>query len=134
MANFIDKSLDNLTYWRSIILFGRNVASYKFALARSLVEIAQNDNDLVPLEDLADPFARHICQHIKDAPVQATSKSSRFLEACKGFNEGSITETQLRDATVRLGFNNVIDAFHVVNGEDVPTRFFIDERKANSGI
>ena len=28
------------SYWRSIILFGRNVASYKFALAKSLLEIA----------------------------------------------------------------------------------------------
>ncbi len=134
MAKFTDKSLDNPTYWRSIILFGRNVASYKFALARSLAEVVQGDSDLIRLEDLADPFARHICQHIKDAPVQATSRSSRFLEACKDFNEGSVTETQLRDATVRLGFNNVIDAFHVVNGEDVPTRFFIDERKTNAGI
>jgi len=29
---------------------------------------------------------------------------------------------------------NVIDAFHVVNTEDVPERFFIDERKQNGGI
>ncbi|MBN1775777.1 MAG: hypothetical protein JW817_04860 [Clostridiales bacterium] len=28
------------SYWRSVILFGRNVASYKFALAKSLFEIA----------------------------------------------------------------------------------------------
>ena len=28
------------SYWRSVILFGRNVASYKFALAKSLLEIA----------------------------------------------------------------------------------------------
>lgn len=35
---------------------------------------------------------------------------------------------------MRLGFNNVIDAFHVVNEEDVPTRFFLDERNTNGGI
>lgn len=29
------------SYWRSIILFGRNVASYKFALAKSLLELAE---------------------------------------------------------------------------------------------
>lgn len=28
------------SYWRSVILVGRNVASYKFALAKSLLEIA----------------------------------------------------------------------------------------------
>jgi hypothetical protein len=31
-------SLDSC--WRSIILFGRNVASYKFALGRSLLDLA----------------------------------------------------------------------------------------------
>ncbi|MEI2718261.1 MAG: hypothetical protein V9E98_14940 [Candidatus Nanopelagicales bacterium] len=41
----------------------------------------------------------------------------------------------LIDTTVRLGFNNVIDAFHKVGGSDVSTRFFIDERKtATRGI
>lgn len=31
-------SLDS--YWRSIVLFGQNVASYKFALAGALLEIS----------------------------------------------------------------------------------------------
>lgn len=39
-----------------------------------------------------------------------------------------MTETQLREATVRLGFNNVIDAFHVVGNGEVGVRFFVDER------
>jgi hypothetical protein len=26
-------------HWRSIVLFGRNVASYKFALAKSLLDV-----------------------------------------------------------------------------------------------
>lgn len=30
------------SYWRSVILFGRNVASYKFALAKSLFIILRN--------------------------------------------------------------------------------------------
>lgn len=32
----IEPSLEN--YWRAVILFGRNVASYKFALAKSLYD------------------------------------------------------------------------------------------------
>jgi len=38
MNDFIHQAptLDN--YWRSIILFGRNVASYKFALAQALLD------------------------------------------------------------------------------------------------
>lgn len=34
------------SYWRSAILFGRNVASYKFALAKSLFEIAPTLNSI----------------------------------------------------------------------------------------
>jgi hypothetical protein len=36
---------------------------------------------------------------------------------------------QLAEATVRLGFANVIDAFHVSRGgQPTQTRFFVDER------
>ena len=38
------------------------------------------------------------------------------------------------ETTARLGFVNVIDAFHVVNQGDTPVRFFIDDRKTRGGI
>src|SRR5262245_61395209 len=105
-------SLDN--YWRAVILFGRNVASYKFALGKSLLEAAQQGKTFLPLADLALPFARHIASHLKQADKQATSRSSQFLDACRRFNRGELSHEGLADVTVRLGFNNVIDAFHVV--------------------
>lgn len=37
-------------HWRSIVLFGRNVASYKFALAKSLLELSQAGEEKVPLD------------------------------------------------------------------------------------
>ena len=64
-------TLDN--YWRSIILFGRNVASHKFALAKSLLEFREHGNDLITLEELAEPFSRNLCSHLAAAPKQATS-------------------------------------------------------------
>ena len=119
-------------FWRSIILFGRNVASYKFALGKSLLELADQDGDQVPLDELAVPFARHLCEHLKLSDKQGTSAQSRFLDACRAYNRGELTETQLIEQTARLGFNNVIDAFHVVNQGDVPVRFFIDERRQSA--
>ena len=116
-------------FWRSIILFGRNVASYKFALGKSLLELAGQDRDHVSLDELAVPFARHLCEHLKLSDRQSTSAQSRFLDACRACNQGELTETQLIEQTARLGFSNVIDAFHVVNQGDAPVRFFIDERR-----
>lgn len=126
--HFAGESQSEREHFRSIILFGRNVASYKFALGKSLLELASAGNELVLLEDLAVPFARNICEHLTVIDRQGTFERSRFLDACRFFNAGRIDADELRASTVLLGFNNVIDAFHVVGAGDVPTRFFIDER------
>lgn len=128
----VEPTLDN--YWRAIILFGRNVASYKFALAKSLYELHTVPNDLVTMEQLAEPFSRHLCKHLQHSPKQITSKSSTFLSVCRSYNTGNLSHDKLIEQTIKLGFNNVIDAFHVVNSGEIAKRFFIDERKANDGI
>ncbi len=132
MTHFVDRNPSLETYWRSIILLGRNVASYKFALAKTLLEI-NVQSSLIRLDDLAVPFALNIAEHMKHNDKQITSQSSRFLEICRGYNRGETSQDRLRDETVKLGFNNVIDAFHIVSSSEVP-RFFDDERKANGGI
>lgn len=121
-------------YWRGIILFGKNVASYKFALAQALYDTRRDGSDLILLEDLAVPFSEHLCRHLKDAPKQITSQRSQFLAACAQHNAGELTRDALTDITVRRGFNNVIDAFHIVNQGEIDKRFFIDERKTHKGI
>lgn len=112
------------TYWRSIILFGNNVASYKFALAESLIEIIPTGRSTITLEELAEPYTRYICTHIAKSPRQTTSNSSEFLETCRKFNEGMTSKDELIGTAVKLGFNNVIDAFHNVNGNKLPVSFF----------
>ncbi|MCS4504288.1 hypothetical protein NYO91_09385 [Arhodomonas aquaeolei] len=121
-------------YWRSIILFGRNVASYKFALGTSLLQLAQRPGELITLDELAVPFVDALCQHLKVNDKQATSQSSRFLDACRAYNRGEIDRDQLVEQTVRSGFQNVIDAFHNVHGGEVGERFFLDERKTHNAI
>ena len=118
--------------WRSIILLGNNVASYKFSLGKTLLELNPKTSE-IKLDDLALPFAKNICEHLITNPKQITSRSSRFLDSCRSFNEGDIDETQLKDMSLRLGFNNVIDAFHNVARSQV-SRFFQDTRTKNKSI
>lgn len=122
------------SYWRSIILIGRNVASYKFALAKSLYELAEKETTFISLEDLAKPFSKNICEHLKIQDKQGTSSNSSFLDACRKRNSQEITDEALIDSTSRRGFNNVITAFHVVNGKNIPIQFFVDDRRTNNGI
>src|ERR1022692_950763 len=115
MADFLERQRTLDSYWRAGILFGRNVASYKFALAKSLIELSAEGQSFIKLEELAIPFSKHIVEHLQSAPKQATSSSSRFLEACRKSSVGEIDAGELTRETVSLGFNNVIDAFHIVN-------------------
>lgn len=97
--------------FRSVILFGCNTASYKFALAKALFELARQGKDSVTLEQLSDPCTRHLIEHVKKHPRQTTNRSSKFMDACAGYAGGLITYDQLISTAVKFGFNNVLDVF-----------------------
>ena len=129
---FIEATPTSENHLRGIVLFGRNVASYKFALAKSLIDLGREGREEISLDELARPFSRHLCDHLANAPKQATSRSSKFLGACRSFNAGEISQDALWSTTAALGFVNVIDAFHVVGDSDVGMRFFHDERRGSA--
>lgn len=134
MSNFLSIQPKSEDYWRGIILMGRNVASYKLALAKALLELSSDGKTFVSMEELALPYTRHLTEHLKLSEKQITSKSSRFLDACQRFNDGNLSQSELVDSAVNLGFHNVIDAFHRLNQGEIPHRFYIDERKSRKGI
>lgn len=61
-----DTSLTN--NFRSIFLIGANTATYKFALAKSLLEL--NNQTFVSLDDLSSIFAKHLIEHIQTGKRQ----------------------------------------------------------------
>ena len=128
MAGFVETSPTTDAYWRSIILFGKNSASYKFALGKSLLEAADQEKTFVSLEELAEPYARNLVDHLLKSDRQGTSASSQFLAVCRKFSRGEIAKDQLLAQTARLGFVNVIEAFHNVTQPEIPMRFFMHER------
>ena len=134
MSSFLTTKPTAENYWRGIVLLGRNVATYKLALAKSLLELTAAGKTFVTLEELAVPYTRHLTEHLKHSERQITSRSSKFLDVCRTFNQGHVNQTVLVDAAVSLGFKNVIDAFHVVNNGPVPLNFFVDDRKDRNGI
>lgn len=134
IEQFLEIQPTPANHWRAIILFGRNSASYKFALANALLESSPQGAGLIKLEELAGPFAKQVCRHLSAAPRQATNEKSEFLALCKRYNANEIGDQDLVDGTVRLGFKNVIDAFHNLGAEVPGMRFFADERRTNGGI
>lgn len=132
--SFREYHLTREDHWRSIVLFGRNVATYKFAFAEALIQLSECKAELVTLQQLAEPYTKALCEHLATCDTQSTSRSSRFLDELRKYGRGEASWEQALDVTVRLGFENVIDAFHVLPGGEVGPRFFIDERKESGGI
>lgn len=118
--------------WRGIILYGQNSASYKFALAESLLQLNPRSGQLIKLEDLAPAFGKAIAEHISHSPKQGTNPG-KFLQSVQGYNVDGNLDALVK-ATVAGGFQNVIDAFHNIGSSSVLHKFFIDERKNNKGI
>ena len=57
---FISTSPSVEDCWRGVVLYGRNTASYKFALASALLELNPKSGELVKLDKLAPYFAKQI--------------------------------------------------------------------------
>jgi len=117
-----DPSLES--QWRALILFGKNSATYKFAFAKSLLELIDKQTTSISLSDLARPFSRNITEHLSQSDKQGNSNSSKFLNYCRDFNNDVIDEAQLLFQTEKLGFVNVVDAFQNINGGQVPSLFY----------
>lgn len=123
----IDPKLED--YWRAIILFGQNVACYKFALAKSLLEIAPTGKTIITLDELSEPYSRYVLEHIGrcEAQNQLAPQPYPFLEGCKQFKKGQISYEQLLEITRTEGFKVVLDKFHNVKGT-LPVQFYKKEK------
>jgi hypothetical protein len=64
-----DPSLES--QWRAIILFGKNSATYKFAFAKSLLGLIEQEKAKISLDELAIPFANSIVEHLKKVTNKA---------------------------------------------------------------
>lgn len=117
-----DPSLES--QWRALILFGKNSATYKFAFAKSLLELIEKETTSISLSELAIPFSRNITEHLKSSDKQANSNSSKFLDYCRFFNKGLINQDELLIQTIKLGFVNVVDAFQNINGGQITNLFY----------
>lgn len=110
--------------FRSIFLFGRNEATYKFALAKTILELSAEQKHFISLEELSPIFTKHMLEHSNSGKIQTKSKSSRYIQALKLYEQQQITFGQLMHITEHNAFATVIDAFHRIPKNELKMRFF----------
>ena len=77
----------------------RNVATYKFAFAKTLFELGESNKSFVSLEEISPIFAKYMLEHIRNGKRQITSQSSKFISALDLFHHNQITWEQLLEVT-----------------------------------
>lgn len=126
-----DNSLE--TNFRSIFLLGANSATYKFALAKALLELKNRSLTFISLEDLSPLFAKHLIKHIKSDKKQMTGKgTSKLLNALNLYAQNQISEDFMLNVTKAEGFKCVLDAFHNLPKNQKAIPFFekaVQDRK-----
>ncbi len=135
MNKFIIDEPSLESYFRGIILFGKNSATYKFALGKTIIELASKGTDFISLKDLAIPFIKYTNEHILSGNRQITSNSSKYFDAFEKYNSNSCDIDELIKLTLNNPFQNVIERFHNINGSELSKKFYdISTRSNTKGI
>ncbi len=113
---------------RTIVLFGRNVSTYKFALASTLLNL--NPKNQVAYEDLRDDFVRALLSHYKKNPHQYQSGENKLTKAFDKYNLDNNWSDLLKIAEKNI-YNNVFDAFHNVGGGTIKKEHVLFEHLPN---
>ena len=120
------KRLDSTSYFRAIVLYGLQSATYKPALAAVLQQLVAADRDRVTMLELAELYLDLYAARLQNGrPQQSIPGRSTVMEQMVVLlHQGEKSRDAIIVRTARQAFNDVIDRFHVVGHADVPTRFY----------
>lgn len=113
-------------YWRAIILYGLNTATYKIALGQSLFNFVNNNKTIVTIEELANEFFELYRDRVKRGMPQLNlpNRLTVMERIINEFNLGKIDKTKVIEKISRNAFNDVIPRFHTVNKQQIDIQFY----------
>lgn len=104
-------------YWRGIILFGLNAATYKMALAKTLLHFSKADANKVDWSDLSEVYYDIFSDRITKNPMPQQSNPSRqtvMERIVSEFNLGGITRAEAIERVSEKGFHDVVPRFQTI--------------------
>lgn len=106
---------DDEDYWKALVLYGLNQATYKIALGKTLLELSARGFTKVPWDELSAEFLRQYLLRLNiDSPLpqQATpSRRTRMEQIVSSVKAGLSTDAAV-DEVGQTAFGDVIHRFH----------------------
>ncbi|MEZ9874674.1 hypothetical protein [Vibrio breoganii] len=130
---FLDKDISTLNTFRTLTLFGKNAATYKFALCHALLKQNGQTSEL-RYEDLQESFLRELVKHYKNNPHQFSRRENsltREIDLYLASERTSSDWSRLSTAASKNIFNDVFRAYQNVGSGTLAKSYmlFEDQRK-----
>jgi hypothetical protein len=127
--DYFYSKIDPVTTFRTILLFGRNTSTFKFAYCSALLK--QNPKNEINLKDLSNDFLSELYNHYKLCKSQWTTGKNNLSEAFDNYELDGDWEKVIKYAEKNI-FNYVLDAFHNVGGSSIEKKYILFENDKKS--
>jgi hypothetical protein len=110
----------NSDYWKAIVLYGLNNATYKIALASCLLDFAKDEKTRVEWLELSASFYEKYQARLSSNPMPQQSNPGRMTKLERFFNGEKIGKLTHQEAIEKVGdegFEYVVPLFHNI-GKD----------------
>ena len=130
VSEFLHEDSDSINTLRTLVLFGRNVSTYKFALCHTLMNLSSRSE--LSYEDIKDPFMRIIVDHYKKNPNQFNAGENKLTAQIALYIKDSCSWDELLTVAEKSIFNNVFDAFQNVGKGTIDDNYRLFEHDKTS--
>jgi 5-methylcytosine-specific restriction endonuclease McrA len=110
----MEPTLTPQDYWRAVVLYGNNVATYKIALAACLIEFAEAGATHISMNELAASFFRRYLERLAHGLPQLSNPARKTVleRTVEAYHTGTLTESAAIEQVARQGFTDVVPRFH----------------------
>lgn len=120
---------ENIDYWKAIVLYGLNNATYKIALGKTILELAEKDKTSIDWDVLSKSYFDNYLNRLKvQAKPQQSNPTRRTVmeRIVNSYESGKLTYDQAVDKVGLDAFHDVIPRFQSIGTDKnlVGERFY----------
>lgn len=126
------KAIEDFLY---ICRYGSKTATYKFALAMSLLDLKDFNKPIVTLDELAPLFVSNLIRHISRGKKQFNNKTgSAVIRHIYRHMEGSLGYDEMIEFVKKKWYKDVLYRFHNLKSDTDITQFYIIDGSGSRNI
>jgi hypothetical protein len=113
----IIKNFSNEDIWKGIILFGLNTATYKMALAKSLLDFSRLGKLTVEWHELSESFLGQYIERLENSSMPQQGNPNRLTvmeRVVKELQLGALSRSEAIDRVSEKGLENVVPRFQTI--------------------